>query len=172
MCDGVMEVQKHAQSGRSLRSNRHQPRSPRVVVGVGESPSSTAALAWAYDVCRRRGWVLDVVTAWPDLGEVLVHEAPGHYCVPRGRAVAALQTALAACDLELDGPTVRVQVENADPVQALVESSRGAMLLVLGASSSGRSRRAGCRPISELCRPVAACPVQVVEGAEQPLRTA
>jgi hypothetical protein len=55
-----------------------------VVVGVGESGSSSAALAWSLDLCRRRGWLLDVVTAWPDVAQVPVHEVPGHYCLPLG----------------------------------------------------------------------------------------
>ena len=135
-----------------------------MVVGVGASPASAAALAWAHDLCRRRGWLLDVVTGWPDLGEVWVHEVPGHYCEPRGRAVAALQQALAACGAELDGATVRVYVENTDPVQALVDRSHGAELLVLGASGSGRSRRAGCPPVSDSCRQRVTCPVVVVEA--------
>lgn len=137
---------------------------PRVVVGVGESSSSTAALAWAHDLCRRRGWLLDVVTAWPDLGEARVHEVPGHYCDTRGRAVAALQAALAACDVEIDGPTVRVHVDNTDPVDALVRHSLGAELLVVGASVSGRSRAAGCRLLTESTRLRATCPVVVVDG--------
>ena len=40
-------------------------------------------------------WVLDGVTAWPDLAKVLVHEAPGHRCVchgasPRGVELGAI----------------------------------------------------------------------------------
>ena len=154
---------------------RHKPArgAPRVVVGVGESEAGAAALAWAHDLCRGRGWLLDVVTAWPDVGEVAVHEIPGHYCVPRGRAVAALQAALAACGLEIGGPLVRVYVENAEPVQTLVDHSRGARLLVLGRSGSGRSRCAGHRSVSDLCRVQASCPVVVIDGEhDRPLRTA
>ena len=139
---------------------------PRVVVGVSESPSSTAALAWALDLCRSRGWRLDVVTAWPDVGEEPLHEVPGHYCVPRGRAVAALQAALASCDVEIDGRRVRAHVDNADPVEALVERSRGAELLVLGTSDAGRSRRAGRPPVSESCQQRASCTVLVVDGGD------
>lgn len=135
------------------------------MVGVGESRSSTAALAWALDLCRRRGWLLDVVTAWPDWGEVLTHEVPGHYCDARGRAVAALQESLAACEVELDTGMVQVHVENADPVLALVRRSHGAELLVLGEATSGRSRRAGLEPLEGACRQQVACAVVVV-GAQ------
>jgi nucleotide-binding universal stress UspA family protein len=145
----------------------------RVVVGVGESPSGAAALAWALDLCRSRGWVLDVVAAWPDVGQARVHEVPGHYCEPRGRAVAALQAALAGCGVEADEPDVTVHVENADPIRALLDRSRGAELLVLGASGGGASRRAGHPPLSEVCRRRASCPVVVVDGEDAvPERTA
>jgi nucleotide-binding universal stress UspA family protein len=144
-----------------------------VVVGVGESDAGVAALAWASEVCRSRGWLLDVVTAWPDLGEPLIHEVPGHYNGARGRVVAALQAALATCDVEVDGPTVTVHVVNDDPVHALVDLSRGAQLLVLGSSGRGRSRRAGQEPLSEACRRLASCPVLVVgNSASAPGRTA
>jgi nucleotide-binding universal stress UspA family protein len=164
--------------GRGLRRPPLAPRrgrhlgSSRVVVGVSESPSSVAALRWADDLCRRRGWRLDVVTAWPDVGEIQIHEVPGHYCEPRGRAVAALERALAESGVRSDSPEVRIHVDNADPVEALATHSRGARLLVLGASGSGRSRQAGSPPVGDSCRRLARCPVVVVDrtGAE-PLRT-
>jgi hypothetical protein len=147
---------------RQLARVRRTPRRPRVVVGVGESPASRRALAWAYDLCARRGWVLDVVTAWPDLHEAPVHEVPGHYCVPRGRAMTALHAALEECGVAADGRMVQVHLENADPVQALVEHSHGAVLLVVGETDAGRSRHAGCEPVARACRRRAACAVRVV----------
>jgi nucleotide-binding universal stress UspA family protein len=144
---------------------------PRVVVGVNDSAASAAALAWAHDACRTYGWSLDVVTAWPGRGEIFVHEVPGHYCAPRARAVAALQEALESCGVELDGPTVTVHIENADPMRALDHHSRGAHLLVLGASR--HRHRLGLAPLSEVCRLRVDCPVVVVDehDLEQP-RTA
>ena len=134
-----------------------------MVVGVGESGSSSAALAWSLDLCRRRGWLLDVVTAWPDVGQVTVHEVPGHYSLPRGRAVAALDAALAACGVGPQDPDVVVEVVNDDPVRALARRSRGAEVLVLGASANGRSRRAGYERVSDSCRVRSSCPVVVVD---------
>jgi len=134
-----------------------------VVVGVGESPSGTAALAWARDLCEREQWHLEVVTGWPDSGQAHVHEAPGHFSLARYRAVDALNAALVAARIEIDAPWVAIHVENSDPVEALVEHSRGARLLVVGASDSGRSRRAGQAPVSDRCRDRAACPVVVVD---------
>ena len=36
----------------------------RIVVGVDGSPVATAALRWAVDEARTRGWDLDAVVAW------------------------------------------------------------------------------------------------------------
>lgn len=135
----------------------------RVVVGVSGSEASTAALAVALEIARTRGWTVDVVTAWPDLGAPLVHEAPGHYNDARGRAVEGLNRALARCGVELDGPLARVWVENADPVQALVARSRGAQLLVVGAPDRGVSQRSGLPAVGDLCRRLVDCPTLVVD---------
>ena len=101
----------------------------------------------------------------PDVGEALIHEVPGHYCAPRGRAVEALHRALAACDIDPDHCRAWIHVDNDDPVRALVAHSRGAELLVLGRSDRGRSRRSGAPSVSESCLQQAPCPVVVVDDA-------
>lgn len=133
---------------------------PRVVVGVNDSPASVAALSWAHDVCRANDWALDVVAAWPARGEIMVREVPGHVCAPRTRAVAALKGAIERCGVEIDGPTVTVHVDNADPMLALDRHARGARLLVLGASR--HRHRSGFAPLSEVCRQRVDCPVVIV----------
>ena len=135
----------------------------RVVVGVTGSDASAQALAWALDVAARRGWAVDVVTAWPDLGEPLIHEVPGHYSDARGRAVEGLRSALARRENRQRDPEVRVFVDNADPVEALVARSRGADLLVVGVSRGGQSRRRGLPPVAEECRRLVECPLVVVD---------
>jgi len=147
------------------------PARGRVVVGVTGSAASTAALAWAHEQAKRRGWILDVVSVWPDLGEPLIHEVPGHHNLSRGRAVDRLNAALAACGVELDGPTVRVWVDNDDPVEALVSHSQGADLLVLGSAHGGRSRLLGLPAMQELCRGRVACPVVQISVPGDGLRS-
>ncbi len=139
------------------------PTGGRVVVGVTGSDASAEALAWALDVAARRGWAVDVVTAWPDLGEPLIHEVPGHYSDARGRAVEGLRRALARREDRPRDPEVRVFVDNADPVDALAARSRGADLLVLGVSRGGQSRRRGLPPVAEACRRLIDCPLVVVD---------
>ena len=134
-----------------------------MVVGVSGSEASVEALAWALDVADRQGWSVDVVAAWPDLGEPFIHEVPGHYCDSRGRVVAGVRRALSRYAPRQRGLRIRVCVENADPVRALTTTSRGADLLVVGASGSGRSSRRGLPPVGETCRLVVDCPTVVVE---------
>ena len=104
-----------------------------------------------------------MVAAWPAVGEPVIHEVPGHYCAARGRAVDGLNAALSACGVELDGPTVRVWVDNDDPVEALVARSKGADLLVLGSAHDGRSRRLGLPTVRARCRGRVRCPVVEVD---------
>jgi nucleotide-binding universal stress UspA family protein len=149
-----------------------EPPAPgRIVVGVSGSAASVAALAWAHDEAKLRGWTLDVVAAWPDLGEPAIHEVPGHYSVARGRAVDGLNAALAACGVELDGPTARIWVLNEDPVAALVGRCDGADLLVLGGAHGGRSRRLGQPTMRELCLGRVRCPVIQVDVPDGGLRS-
>lgn len=136
---------------------------PTVVVGVTDSPSSVAALAWARRLCREQGWRLDVVTAWPGRGEEMVHEVPGHVCAPRQRAVAALNEAIRECGVVLDDPAVDVHVENDDAAHALARRANGARMLVLGASRGRGHRRAGFAPLSQVCRSHVSCPVVIVD---------
>lgn len=134
-----------------------------MVVGVGASPAAVAALVWARNLCEQQDWALEIVTAWPDHGQPHVHEAPGHFCAARNSAVEALSAALAEAGIDVDAPGVTIHIENVDPVGALVEHSRGAQLLVVGAPGLGRSRRAGLAPVGDLCRALAACPVVVID---------
>ena len=68
--------------------------SGRVVVGVHGSRSSLAALRYAAKVALDRGWDLEMVTAWPDADDPLIHDVPGRYIIARGRALECQREAL------------------------------------------------------------------------------
>lgn len=148
---------------------------PTAVVGVSDSPSSVAALAWASRHCAEQGWHLQVVTVWPGRGELMVEESPGCACPPRQRAVAALNEAIRECGIVLDDPAVQVYVDNGDVAHALARRAVGARMLVLGASRYGNHRRAGFAPLSQVCRSHVSCPVVIVDtddvDATPPVRT-
>lgn len=131
----------------------------RVVVGISGSHASREALRWAASLCDRTHWDLEVVTAWPDRHAVFVREAPGHYSVPRTTAVDHQRLALEDTGL-VDAPGVTETIENAHPVDLLVERSRGARLLVVGETSPVHAARGP--GVGSLCDLLVTCPVVVV----------
>lgn len=140
-------------------AERSRRPSGRVVVGVHGSRSSLRALRHAVDVAQDRGWDLEVVTAWPDADDPLIHDVPGRYITARGRAVECQRAALATLD-----PVVAADIDtflvNARPAEALLCRCDGADLLVVGAGQpeSGLGRRS----VAAACVAEAPCPVQVV----------
>ena len=67
-----------------MSTNRKSPHasgeaSGRVVVGVHGSRSSLRALRYAAEIALDRGWDLEIVTAWPDADDPLIHDVPGRY---------------------------------------------------------------------------------------------
>ncbi len=139
-----------------------------VVVGVDGSEPSTRALIWALDMARSHGWSVDVITAWPDAGSVLVHEVPGHFSLPRHRADEAQRTALTNALLTIDSPpVVETHLVNARPVTALRERAATAQVLVVGSHGDDRpSDHRRRTPIGEALKPLVPCPVVVVEPWE------
>lgn len=147
----------------------------RVVVGVDGREASVAALAWAMRLAGSRGWTVEVVAAWPDRSEPFVHEVPGHYCVPRARAVARARAAVAraSADVAAAGartgtPPVATYVENAHPVDALLARAADARVLVVGAPAEGHRHARRHGSVAGTCSRLAACPVVVVEPLEPP----
>jgi nucleotide-binding universal stress UspA family protein len=125
--------------------------SPRVVAGVDGSPNSVAALHRAVTEARRRGTGLDVVLVIP--GE------------PDPEAYAAgleMLTGLLIHEFP-SGPGVPVQrvIEHGDPAQILVQVSRGAAVLLLGARSAGPAGHPLSGAVVLGCLDMAGCPVIV-----------
>ena len=85
------------QVGGVMSTNRKSPDASgaapgRVVVGVHGSRSSLRALRYAAEIALDRGWDLEIVTAWPDADDPLIHDVPGRYidgARTRGRVPAA-----------------------------------------------------------------------------------
>jgi len=142
-----------------------------VVVGVDGSPASIDALRWALSLAKVRCWDVEVVTAWPEAGAVLVHQVPGHCCAPRERAVSAQARAMAtAVGGGAGGPRVMPLVVNAHPVEALLEHAAGARMLVVGSHGQCPGRaRPGTRPsVATTVAHLASCPVVVVGEEAHP----
>jgi nucleotide-binding universal stress UspA family protein len=140
-------------------------RSGRVVVGVHGSNSSWRALLHATGIALDRGWDLEIVTAWPDADEALIHDVPGRYVVARGSAFEQQRHALASLDPVL-ACRVSTFLMNARPAQALLTRCADADLLVVGAGRPDERRdRLG---VGAECVKAAPCPVAVVpeQGTE------
>lgn len=138
------------------------------MVGVDGSPPSIRALVWAVRLARRRGWTLEVVTAWPDADSILVHDVPGHFSAPRQRAFAAQDAALAeARATGAGGTSVLSTIVNAHPVEALASRAASARLVVTGAHGAGPDpgRHHDRAAVGESVATLVRCPVVVVHDA-------
>jgi nucleotide-binding universal stress UspA family protein len=107
-----------------------------IVVGVDGSDNSRKALEWAYEEAAQHGAALTVVTTWhtpslPLYGSVAPDNYPDQ---PRREALELLDRFTAA--LVPKDPTVDVRTsveEGKNPAQVLIERSREAQLVVVGA---------------------------------------
>lgn len=132
----------------------HQP----VVVGYDESQGSKDALAWAAEYARLSGAPLVVVTAW---------ETPHSYGGQvrfdgldfEQEAKERLQTAVA--ELVPQDVAVNWRVIHGHPANALVQTSRDASLLVLGARGRGGFAELVLGSVSQYCSHHAECPVVI-----------
>lgn len=141
------------------------PDRPGVVVGVDGSSLSESALAEAFRQADARGLPLTVVHAWfldyNGTGlAVLATDAQMRELAAEEQAVAA--DAVSRWSRVYPGVTVRQHVLNAHPVQALVDHSKGAELLVVGSRGRGGFGGLVLGSVSQGVLHHAHCPVMVV----------
>ncbi|WP_105968174.1 universal stress protein [Streptomyces geranii] len=134
----------------------------RVVVGVGEQPVASAAVRFAADEARRRGAELEAVRAWRCPG----HETTDHPLLAGAPARLHAQQAVEALEKALQdvpaGVAVRRRTVEGHARTVLVDASRDADLLVLGARR--RQRHFGLQ-LGRVAHGVlhhSACPVVIV----------
>ena len=133
----------------------------RIVVGVDGSPQARRALDWAVAEARRTGDALLLVAAWMfpmALGYAFtttVHEVRQAAQDTVDRAVA--HVAEVAPELAVTGETTEQQ-----PGPALVASSKGADLLVVGSRGLGGFEGLLLGSVSQYCSRHATCSVVVV----------
>jgi nucleotide-binding universal stress UspA family protein len=137
--------------------------SPVVVAGVSGSPASARALRWAAGEARRRHGRLKVVLAWRTQARAphAPSGAPQDLAAGQRRAsdgLAATVRAVLGPDLAAE---VAIEVTEGNPERALVDSSAGADLLVLG-TASGQPGERSLGPVVTTCLNRAHCPVVVV----------
>lgn len=152
---------------RGNHDNQVRPRTHgRIVVGVGERPTTPAAVRFAADEARRREAVLDVVRAW----RCPAHESPDHPLLAgeparmyEQHAVEVLDKALH--DVPADVETSRRAVEG-HARNVLADASRGADLLVIGAERRDRHFGLQLGRVAHGVLHHSACPVAIVPERE------
>ena len=136
-----------------------------LLVGIDGSPGAEAALAWAAAEARLRGVGLVLVTAYRfPLAFAGTGADPGLAAPDEQRdADSVLSAALRASGDLLDGLAVEQRVIAGEgPGHALVEASREAELLVLGARGRGGISGMTLGSVSHYCVGRAHCPVVTV----------
>ncbi|HET8768479.1 MAG TPA: universal stress protein [Pedococcus sp.] len=143
------------------------PDHPGVVVGIDGSAISEAALGEAFHQADARGLPLTVVHAWfldyAGTGlAVLATDAQMAEIAQEERSVA--DESVARWSARYPGVHVREHVLNAHPVQALVDHSKGAELLVVGTRGRGGFGGLVLGSVSQGVLHHAHCPVMVVRS--------
>lgn len=139
-----------------------------IVVGFDGTAESTAALRWALGRAAGMQAAVKVVHCWPPAG-ALGPGIPGQRGGRAGRgsrvdAVCAVENELSAARMLVPAPPEVSLVFSSAPVEGLlVSQTRGAAMLVLGASSDGVLADPAHGPVAGPCLNKIGCPVVVVD---------
>lgn len=136
-----------------------------IVVGVDETPESTAALLRAAEEASARGARLTAVMAWDYLSQH--HADPGGHFDPHYSEADARDALDRIIERSL-GPAPPVPVERRVvcdlPTPALLEAACDADLLVVGCHERRGLRRALAGSVSTSCRRHRPCPMLIVHS--------
>jgi nucleotide-binding universal stress UspA family protein len=152
---------------RSLDYVEPGPEAGRVVVGVDGSSASAGALDLAFEEASLRGCGLTAVYAW----EIPAFQAYGWLSVPppdnvvpvyEREATKVLAEALAGWTEKYPDVDVRQVTVEATPAEALVNSSAGAEVVVVGSRGAGGFRQLLLGSVSHALLHRSLCPVAVV----------
>lgn len=119
-------------AGEPSQSARGSGSPTGVVVGVDDSASARAAVAWAAAAAHRRGLDVHLVEVLP--GQAGTPEEPG---TPHGRARALLSRAQGIARVIAPDLTVTMHTLSGRVGPALVDYAAGASLLVVGSNGPG-----------------------------------
>jgi nucleotide-binding universal stress UspA family protein len=117
-----------------VRPRGHAPQrtQPRVVVGVGGTPASAAAVGFAFRAAGQRGIPLVAVHAWSRDVAADLEGVSGPDESAQSRATGVLDRALAPWRRAFPDVLVEGRVVCGDPAAALVRVAHGAALVVVG----------------------------------------
>jgi nucleotide-binding universal stress UspA family protein len=138
------------------------PPSPhRIVVGIDGSVESARALEWAITQAKQSGAVLDIVTAW------MFPMAIGYAFTTtvdevRQKARSLVDEAISHVAEVAPDVVVRGETTEQPPGPALVTSSRGADLLIVGSRGIGGFEEMLVGSVGHYCMRRAPCTVVIV----------
>lgn len=139
----------------------------RIVVGVDGSSDSEKALRWGAQIASTLGARLEVVTAWeypPSFGWAGI--APDWNPAKDMEKVAADTVQAVFGD---EPPTdLRVQVREGSAARVLIESSQGAVMLIVGSRGHGGFSGLLLGSVSANAAEHASCPVLIIHGDQLP----
>jgi len=133
-----------------------------IVVGLDGSAASDRALEWALQEGLRRGWTVEVVTAFGHN----THGGLAETTVTRHSREAAEKAQVEQVDRVAepyrDDVTLAVEVVEGPAVERLIEAAQHARLLVVGSHGYGRVRTILVGSVAAGCIRNATCPVVVL----------
>ena len=137
---------------------------PGVVVGDDCSPAASTAVLWAVEDAARRGCPLHVVRGWSISTAPRPDSAVGGYtpsmCEYEDTVRARMEEQWASVRGRV--PELHLQPVHQQPAKALIEASKSADVVVVGASGRGRVARIVLGSVTKDVVKHAHCPVVVV----------
>jgi nucleotide-binding universal stress UspA family protein len=170
----VRVTRGHADAAGHLEAERRgDGERPMIVVGVDGTSAGVAALRWAVGQARRTdGRVLAIAVSEPPPltagGPEIASSAIALNMSNEQMTVAAdrwMTEAIAALPLDA-GRAVERQVVSGDAANVLLETARGADLLVLGNHGRGALAGALAGSVAQRCAHHATCPLVLVPAPE------
>ncbi len=141
-----------------------------IVVGIDESEGAAHALRFAVRESRLHGWPVTAILAWDYLSQHSGDEGKPAPFRPDYRRDDALEAArrIVARVVPEEAAEVRVEAVLDLPARALLDSSHGADLLVVGGRGMGGFRGLLLGSVSQQCAEIAEVPVAVVRALDRP----
>lgn len=138
-----------------------------IVVGIDQSSQAHAALDWAMREAAARHTAVAVITVVPAMASPYTRHPlsvpDADNAVQQARQAAEDAVAKAASQLgEAQPPSVAVRAFTGYPAQALIDASRDAELVVVGARGQGGFAALLLGSVSNQVAHHAACPVVIV----------
>ncbi len=146
-----------------MNDSDHSDSSAPVVAGYDGSPDADVALRWAVSYARTADRPLRVLVGWVDTTDVVVLTTT----TPEERRKVVLDRA-AQLVAELPEDHVHVDTDDRPAAPALIEASRQAGLLVIGAQGHGAVYGLLIGSVSQHVARHAECPVVVVRQPRDP----